>query len=79
MCGLLTLEQGVKFIGANDIGCLIVNIFLAILASTVAKFKYFFVIPTVESNHAWMVAVEIMVVELPRVIAYMYFLKSNYR
>ena len=47
MCGLLTLEQGVKFIGTNDIGCLIVNIFLAILASTVDKFKYFFVIPTV--------------------------------
>ncbi len=38
LCGLLTLEQGVKFIGTNDIGCLIVNILLAILASTTAKF-----------------------------------------
>jgi hypothetical protein len=32
LCGLLTLEQGVKFIGMNDIGCLVVNIFIAILA-----------------------------------------------
>lgn len=79
MCGLLTLEYGVKFIGANDIGCLVVNILLAILASSVDKFKYFFVIPTIERNHGWIVAVEILLVELPRVIAYLYFLKSNYR
>ena len=32
LCGLLTLEQGTKLIGSNDIGCLIVNILLAVLA-----------------------------------------------
>jgi hypothetical protein len=60
-------------IGMNDITALIVEIILAILALETLIFRTYFVLP-VDQTHVWLVPAQILLVDLARVLAYIYYL-----
>ncbi len=71
-----SLEKGARMIGLNDVITLLVEVILAILCLKVPFFRTYFRLP-VDQNHAWLIAAQLLIIELTRVLAFGYLLKSN--
>ena len=63
-------------IGLNDMGAVLVEIILAILALETRIFHKFFVLP-VDRAHIWLAVAQIFLVDFMRVVAYLYLVKQD--
>ena len=63
-------------IGMNDMGAVLVEIILAILALETTIFHRYFVLP-VDRTHVWLAVAQIFLVDFMRVVAYLYLVKRD--
>lgn len=73
---VFSLEKGAQMIGTNDVITLLVEVVLAILSMQTVFFRRYFRLP-VDKDHAWLLAAQLLLVDLLRVLAFGYLLKSE--